>query len=738
MRSVRNRTNMPKTIINSVNPKHKQMKRIYKISAFVLLTVFITLAGCKDDADNSQPYLSISAVAQTSPVDGKIIVLSSSEHGFNVIPDVGNSQLALVTYDLRSNRDWKVVFESGNEDGWLMAYPAEGSGDGKLRFCVKDNDDISDRTALAVLYFQDGTASDVQFVVKQEANQPYLTLTINGRVNATRSSSGRDGNVVKISVASNGDYFYTKSAGSSWFNLVETGKGQITLTVDPLPEDFDQELREGTLTFKGIGTHSHLEKAVKIVQSVVSIDGGTLITIEEVLEKYEGKVVEENLYIRGIVISDIDNKNIPANQMVVQDKSGKGMLFTFEDASGNTFKVGTEITVWLYDKEIRKAEVAEFTADNYVYDPAPDVGCDGVIKTITHLNHLEEHLNCLVKITNAEWMFPHGTYYPGDESGIYSVADAAPWRDKARMVRSTGGGAIRAYVLGGESITGGATFKHARLLPQGNGALTGIIMNRRDDFEGLNDIIVLRMRSLEDDQIPASGRGYEDIVEFVFPWEEIAGVVPITPNKGAGMLRSSMDDSWHASGSQTSGQIYNGYAYWRTDPTVQAGSGNTFIALNTAAMDGSNSANSVFASNYPFTDGTLKGEGWIVTFSAADVTANEEIVVGFATSSSATGPRDFVIDWGEPKYTDDAINWTQTFTGTFTTFAQYECTNWTPQLYAPEFMFALPAECNGKENIVLRLRVNGTRRANLGATNSTFASGGTNRLCGLVVSKRQK
>ena len=702
------------------------MKHILKIlAANILIASFVSLVGCNDNSDDSQPYLRISAMTQTSPVNGVNPVISATEYGFNVIPVFDNPQVAVVTYDLRSNRDWKVVFENGNDDDWLMAYPVEGSFDGKLRFCIKDNDGLTQRSTVAVIYFKDGPATNVQFAVQQEANAPYMKVNINNKPNVTRISSAKDGNIVNINVFSNIEYFYTKSVGSSWFNMAEARKGDITLTIDPLPENFNQELREGLLTFKGMGAYSHIETAVKVVQSVVSIDGGTQITIEELLSKYEGATVEENCFIRGIVVSDKENGNIPENQMVVQDKSGKGLLFTFENASDNTFKLGAELTVWMYDKEIRKASVAQFVADNNVYDLTPDVGCNGVIKTISNLNNPAEHLNCLVKITNAEWMFPHGTYYPGDENNIYTTADAAPWRDKARMVRSTGGGSIRAYVLGGDNIAGGATFKHARLLPQGNGELTGIIMNRKDDFEGLNDLKVLRMRSIEDDRIPVTGtRGYIDIVEFVWPWFDMSGVIPIVPFKGTGTMRSSMDENWHFP--QTAGQVYSGWCYWRMNASEQALTGNTYIAVNTAAMEGSNAANSIFSPNYPFSEGSIRGEGWIVTFSATDVSANEEIVIGIAPSSSATGPRDFVIDWGE------------SLSGGFTRFAQFECTNWSAQLYAPEYMFTLPSECNGKENIVLRIRVNGTRRANLAATNTAFAAGGTNRICGIVVSKRPK
>ena len=196
-----------------------------------------------------------------------------------------------------------------------------------------------------------------------------------------------------------------------------------------------------------------------------------MLTIEELLSKYEGGVVDENLFIRGIVVSDVENKNIPANQMVVQDQSGKGMLFTLENAADNTFSVGDEISVWLYEKEIIKAGVSGLSADNNVFDHAPGVGVSGVIKTIDNLNNLEEHINCLVRVTNAEWMFPYGTYYPGEEPWVYE--NQPMLIDKARIARSSGGGSVRAYVLGGESETDGATFKHARLLPQGNGTLTG-------------------------------------------------------------------------------------------------------------------------------------------------------------------------------------------------------------------------------------------------------------------------
>jgi hypothetical protein len=205
---------------------------------------------------------------------------------------------------------------------------------------------------------------------------------------------------------------------------------------------------------------------------------------------------------------------------------------------------------------------------------------------------------------------------------------------------------------------------------------------------------------------------------------EIEGTAPIVASKGEGTLRSSMDVEWH--NPQTAGQIYRAYCYWRTDAATVSVGGSSYVALNSAAMDGSQSAMSIFNPDYPFSEGAIKGEGWIVSFSAANVTAEEELVIGFSTSSSATGPRDFAIDWGE------------SLDGTFTMIGEYQCTNWSAQLYGPEFMFTLPAECNGKENIVVRLRVNGTRRANLNATNTVFASGGTNRLCGLVVSKRAK
>lgn len=706
------------------------MKKIFLIiSAFAVLSQLVFLSSCKDDETVGAPYLKLSNRVVNSAAE----VITPSDMGFQLVPNVKDETSSLITYDIRSNSDWRIdlEWELDTESDWLMPYPIQGSGDGKLRFCAKANDGLHSRSALAKMLYSDGTETGVSFTITQNANTPYLTVTI-GSKEATRVSNGRPAGEYKLQVATNID-FVCSLGGGDWFGTREEPGNIFYVMFDELSEGI--ELREGYLTFKGIAPHGDIEKTLKIVQSAQSFGDAELVTIEELLSGLPagGGIVDKNIYIEGYVVSDKSGKNIPDNVMVVQDGSKRGIVFEYDDAVENTYTLGTKMKVWMVDKEVRLNTAKEFTSNETVFDADPvATGYEKVLRVIDNLNDKDKIVGTWVQITNAEWVFPYGTYYPGDENSCYTATTAVGYSaDKARLVRSAGGGSIRAYVLGGKSIDDGAVFKHAQILPKGSGVLTGVLMNRPDDYEKTTQMTILRMMQAKDDAIPAIGaRAYSNIVEFVWAPFSMTEVTPIIPSSGTGKLYNSMDDKWHFP-THATGENYNGYNYWRTDATKQAfgnvdpGLSSTYVGLNINNWDGTN-ANSIFKGKYPMNPGGVIGEAWIVEFSTANVGAGDELSIAFCSSSSGTGPREFVIDWGE------------SLDGAFTEVAKYDVVNWDAQHYPPEFMFTLPEACNGKANIIVRMRVCGSQRANLGATTTAFAPGGTNRLCGLVVSKRSK
>lgn len=91
--------------------------------------------------------------------------------------------------------------------------------------------------------------------------------------------------------------------------------------------------------------------------------------------------------------------------------------------------------------------------------------------------------------------------------------------------------------------------------------------------------------------------------------------------------------------------------------------------------------------------------------------------------TSATGPRYFTIEWAE---SEDATTWA--------TIGTYESVDWNSNYQLLQYAFDLPAEMKGKQNVVLRMRVNHSDEARNKPSSSSptgitsIASGGTNRI----------
>lgn len=684
----------------------------------------LALTSCKDDETTGYEGGAFLYLENTK-LNGsmKKYVAEYSDAGFTAEAIIQNDITELISYDIRSNRDWRIEVENPETDSWLKIYPAEGKLDGRVKFLCEDNDNLTERSTNVYFYYADGTLAEPMLTVRQKANVEHIDVYVNGS-EATRASASTAAASFDVTIRANVPYYYKSETDwpEEWFRLTENSQDTFTLNIDRF--DSEDGKREGYITFYGAGEHGEVKTQLRVMQSAFNADNSVVVTIEELLASLgSDRIVMENYSVEATVISDIENGNIDANTIVVEDASQHGLCLNL--TTPNTFKAGTKIKVWLLDKVITPWQAVEgvVVADN-IFDPVENAGLPTPID-VTSVEDATEYYNTLVTLKNAEWVFPYGTYYPGDESAIYGNTNAFADADHARMLRLGGGGAISAYVEGGESVEKGAKFKHARFLPKGSGDITGIIMPRHTNTgfsaaEGrwVDYIPVFRMRSAEDDKIAEAGaRTWTDIVEFVFDETfDKSGTLPITPSAGAGSLKTTFCSQWDFN---SNGGLYAGYNYWRKILDVPAASPNAYIGLNGRGP----------WINHEGSDGTsygeINGEAWVCTVSTADVTAAEEMALFFATSSSATGPRYFVVEWATSE------------TGPFTEVGRYEATNWDAQKYPPEFYFALPAECAGHETLVVRCRLYKDQRADLSST-STIGSSGTNRMCAFAIAKRTK
>lgn len=229
-------------------------------AAALLLATLLTGACNDDDTSTGSPYFRLENVVVSSKM-----VTSSSELGFDVEAMVGDPTLELIRYDIRSNCDWTVEANSTDAD-WLLIWPDHGSGDGKVRFCVTDNDNPDPRATTVVFRYADGRQTEATLAVKQAANVPHITISVNNSL-TNEIVAGRYAQSYDISVNANVDFFYSLEK-NDWATLTETGNGQFKLDVAAYPEQPTELERSCAITFKGVGEYESTTSCIDILQTI--------------------------------------------------------------------------------------------------------------------------------------------------------------------------------------------------------------------------------------------------------------------------------------------------------------------------------------------------------------------------------------------------------------------------------------------------------------------------------------
>ncbi len=229
-------------------------------AAALLLATLLTGACNDDDTSTGSPYFRLENVVVSSKM-----VTSSSELGFDVEAMVGDPTLELIRYDIRSNCDWTVEANSTDAD-WLLIWPDHGSGDGKVRFCVTDNDNPDPRATTVVFRYADGRQTEATLAVKQAANVPHITISVNNSL-TNEIVAGRYAQSYDISVNANVDFFYSLEK-NDWATLTETGNGQFKLDVAAYPEQPTELERSCAITFKGAGEYESTTSRIDILQTI--------------------------------------------------------------------------------------------------------------------------------------------------------------------------------------------------------------------------------------------------------------------------------------------------------------------------------------------------------------------------------------------------------------------------------------------------------------------------------------
>ena len=653
--------------------------------------------------------LAASSCQQTEPTFGKDVEIFQIVDGQQVALEEIDATLGGARYEfvLHSNiGEWqlKPTYEEDNE--WCKAWPSEGKDDALISIKVFENQTAYPRTCEMNVVARGQVMATITF--NQVANQPSMELAY-AYPDDTKIVN-EFGEKFKIRIDSNIEWKAEVTYNSGWLALGEKGSDyqELVVTENPTAEE-----RISSVKFRAIGTD--IEHMLYIRQGTAEdFNAASKYTIAQTLMLLDEGVgvVSDNIYVQGYVISDYTSGNFGAKHMVVMDESNSGILVEFEDEFSNIYPVNTLVTLHLKDMAFVTdttgadglegsfgSKIAGFPSARVKFaEPSA-----GIAPIELHVgDDIANYEYCLVTLKGVEYVIPYGTYLNVNEDFNGDYLDYAysysqpfntfhseyiqPLRDKSDNI-------IELYTRRD------ANFRAARVIPDGSGDITGVVMRRTKSEV---PIYHLRMRSLADDQISddASTRRAKTIMQ-IGPWSKKKQLDKVTACVGIGTLNTSATDGGVILGS-SSVSMYLSNAWARCTPSTLNPENNRWYPLF-ATAEGvtyfSVRALNWWDNNYNrITD--CQGVAWIITTNTTGVEGQLSLDMVFGSSSG--GPMHFAVEWA----TDENApldEWKHC--------GDFIAANASLSNSMKAYTLDLPDACKNQSNLVIRLRVSENMRA---------------------------
>ncbi|MBQ5635845.1 MAG: BACON domain-containing protein [Alistipes sp.] len=623
-----------------------------------------------------------------------------------------------VIYSNIGEWELKPTFEEDNE--WCKSWPSEGKNDARVAIKVFENKTAYPRTCEMNIVSRGQVMATIVF--NQTANNPHMEFAY-AYPDDTKIVN-EFGESAKIRVDSNVEWKAELTYDIDWLRLGEKTSEYQELIID---ENVDDEARTASVLFRALGTD--IEHRLYISQGTAAeFEAASKWTIKEVLNSLENGEggIADNVYVEGYVISDYTTRNFDARQMVIMDESNAGMCVEFEDVYSNIYPLNTKVTIHLKD--------LLFVADDDVITPTdgtfgskvaglpssrvkfaePSAGIAPI--ELTSGDDLDQYEHCLVTLKDVEFAVPYGTYcnvnedFSLDYNNIDGLGTAYDY-SKSYMYTTFGHEFVHPLRDSQDNIVElytlrSATFRAARLINEGSGDITGVVMHRVKDGESLYHI---RMRNLEDDQTSADPetRRAKPVLK-IGPWTAAKALDKLTASVGKGDLRPSFGNHGVVKGSTTT-SAYLADSWARCTAATYNESTNKWYPLYATAEGVTYytlKAINWWDNNYNRI-ADQSGCAWVVNTTTAGIEGR--LSFEFAMCSSGGGPRPFVVEYAESEDAP-ASEWTQVQD----IISPNISVSYSQKLYTVD----LPAACNNKQNLTIRLRVSANQRASTASATS--------------------
>ncbi|MBC9932646.1 DUF5689 domain-containing protein [Chitinophaga qingshengii] len=605
--------------------------------------------------------------------------------------------------------DWNM--ELAAETPWLKLQTA--SGHGKSDALVEATDNNGNLPRAAKLVVKGGGKSDT-IILQQKGITPVLAIT--DETAQTIANGGTYKSVINTNVPMDLmtiGYGYDSSGTANWLSGLQIKDGYLFFKVDTnqLPVARGVMLRLSYLDALGTTTKDSI--LIK-QQPGMSYEGAVQKDFAYVKQALTNGVINENIFVEGVVISDKGHPNMAQNLNKTTDKhsldktensiavyvqspdGSSGLYFKTKTPGDNIFNFNDRVKIWLKGVTVQQLQNPARTiisGIDVMHIMKKDVGTGVLQPKEKYMSALTDNdLYTYVKLKDVEISVPSGSFTNINE-GYVARMDCYPMN-----IRDVQGSSM--YMLTNLDVL---YRRDGKRVPQGSGAITGILVHEEYDRYGGN-IGRYSIRHLKREDIALNDDRNNGFSNVLAEWSrfktEYAATPtetqnPLTPDIGNGRIyqagKKYLD---FTSNGITATTDYNGLLQ---EPTTNKG------AVSNGGWGGKGWWNTT----------TNTGDSWVIEVSTAGITT--PVSVQIEGNSDIGGPRNFVAEWSV-----DNTSWNSLGSFTFEDVANWSNTLLTQVAGQKVLNFQLPQAASGQDKLLVRLRV---ANKNAGTTNA--ATGGT-------------
>ncbi|WP_212006476.1 DUF5689 domain-containing protein [Chitinophaga sp. HK235] len=605
--------------------------------------------------------------------------------------------------------DWKM--EPVAETPWLLLQTSIGHGKGDALVEVKDNSGQLPRAAKLVV--KGGGKSDT-IVLQQKGITPLLAIT--DETAQTIANGGTYKSAINTNVPLDlmtVGYGYDSTGATNWVSGLQIKDGYLFFKVDTNQLATARSVALRLSYLDALGTTTKDTILIK-QQPGMSYEGAVQKDFAYVKQTLANGVINENIYVEGIVVSDKGHPNIarnlntPSNKhnldktensiaVYVQSLDGSsGLYFRTKTPGDNIFNFNDRVKIWLKGTSIQQLQNPSRTIISdldVVHIMKKDVGTMLLQPREKYMSQLTDNdLYTYVKLKEVEISVPSGSFTNINE-GYTARMDCYP-----TSIRDIQGSSM--YMLTNLDVP---YRRDGKRVPQGSGSITGILVHEEYERYG-GDIGRYSIRHLKREDITLNDDRNNGFSNVLAEWSrfktEYAATPtdaqhPLTPDIGTGRIYQS-GKKWldYTANGITATTDYNALIQ---EPTTNKGA----------------VANGGWGTKGWWNNTTNTGEYWAIEVSTAGISTPVSLQIEGNTDIG--GPRNFIAEWSA-----DNASWNSLGSFTFEDVANWSNTLLTQVAGLKVLNFQLPQAASGQEHLYIRLRV---ANKNVGTTNA--ATGGT-------------